>query len=189
MRLLFIECEDSFSWNVIERLPFERGQVRLVNASQAGTVHAALAEAEAVVLGPGPLDPVRAGLLPFVEGAAQRRLPTLGICLGHQALGLFFGARLCRHEPHHGKRSNVHFAPSRCFPGFTGPEEVMRYHSLGLSEVVSPLRVVARGPAGEVMAVEHESLPMAGVQFHPDSFGTPRGQELLHAFFASVGCA
>jgi anthranilate synthase/aminodeoxychorismate synthase-like glutamine amidotransferase len=188
MRLLFIECQDSFSWNVVDRLPCPREQIRMVPASDARGVLGALREATAVVIGPGPLDPLRAGLMPYVLEAAGRGLPTLGICLGHQALGVAFGADLVRGEPRHGHRAQVAFGPSRLFPSFRGEQTVMRYHSLILRGVAAPLRVVASTEAGEVMAIEHEALPMAGLQFHPDSFGTPRGEEMLRDFFVSTGC-
>ncbi len=177
-RVLFIENHDSFSWNVIDALPFERGEIVVARADQAQ-----LEGFDAVVMGPGPTDPERAGLVGLVQEIARRGLPFLGVCLGHQALGLAFGATLQRSVPSHGKRAVAHFRGTQRFVGTDGPLEVMRYHSLSLTEVKSPLRVVATLEDGTVMAVEHESLPMAGVQFHPDSFGTPRGRELLASFF------
>ena len=176
-RVLFIENHDSFSWNVIDALPFSRDEIEVVSASEA---RAALDHADVVVMGPGPTDPVRAGLIELVHEVARRRLPFLGVCLGHQALGLAFGAALIRSTPAHGKRAIAQFSGASRFPD--GPLDVMRYHSLCLTGVTSPLKVVATLADGTVMAIEHESLPMAGVQFHPDSFGTPRGRALLAAF-------
>jgi hypothetical protein len=130
------------------------------------------------------MDPVRAGLVDLVRAAARRRLPTLGVCLGHQAVGLAFGARLVETTPAHGKPGVVRFGGSRLFATPAGGLlEVMRYHSLSLVDVVPPLEVVARLEDGRVMAVEHRSLPIAGVQFHPDSFGTPGGRALVDSFF------
>lgn len=185
MRVAFVENDDSFSWNVLDALPVERAQVTV---ARGGTPEAlrALDGAAVLIIGPGPMDPERAGLLALVRAAAERRLPTLGICLGHQALGLGFGARLVRSRPAHGQRATATFSASRRFPGVTGPLEVMRYHSLSLEQVPEPLEVVARLEDGTVMAVEHRALPMAGLQFHPDSHGTPRGRELLDAFFRSL---
>jgi anthranilate synthase/aminodeoxychorismate synthase-like glutamine amidotransferase len=180
-RVLFIENHDSFSWNVIDALPFARAEIEVLGASKA---RAALDHADAVVMGPGPTDPQRAGLIELVQEIARRGLPFLGVCLGHQALGLAFGAELVRSTPAHGKRAIAKFAGSKHFP--EGELEVMRYHSLSLERVTSPLKVVASLADGTVMAIEHESLPMVGVQFHPDSFGTPRGRELLAEFFQSV---
>lgn len=177
-RVLFIESHDSFSWNVIDSLPFSRTEIEVIHAPEA---LAALERAEVVVMGPGPTDPLRAGLVGLVREVARRKLPFLGVCLGHQALGLAFGATLNRSSPAHGKRAVANFsADTRFLPG---DFEVMRYHSLSLTQVKAPLKVVATLDDGAVMAVEHESLPMAGVQFHPDSFGTPRGRELLAHWF------
>lgn len=182
-RVLFIENNDSFSWNVIDALPCPRQSIRVVRAIDA---REALAESDAVVVGPGPTDPIRAGLVEVVQEALRRHIPLLGVCLGHQALGLAFGATLKRSAPAHGKQATVRFGSSRLFQGIEGPVQVMRYHSLSLTDVKVPLRVVASHEDGTVMAIEHESLPMAGLQFHPDSFGTPRGQEILKAFFSST---
>ena len=181
MPVLFVESGDSFSWNVVDRLPLARGEV-LVRPASAGIPE----DVDAVVVGPGPRDPVRAGLVGLVEEASRRRLPTLGICLGHQAIGLAFGARLERVEPVHGKVSQVRFERSRMFAGLEGPLRVMRYHSLALARVVPPLRVVAATADGIPMAIEHEWLPMAGLQFHPDSHFTERGEELLARFFEAL---
>lgn len=183
MRIVFVENHDSFSWNVIELLPVPREEVRLVSGARALRL---LDEADALVIGPGPMDPPRAGLLELVHAAAERRLPTLGVCLGHQALGLAFGARLDRTTPAHGKRAVISFEGSRLFPSVAGRLDVMRYHSLSLVDVPPPLRVVAQLQDGTVMAIEHESLPMAGVQFHPDSWGTPRGREVIDTFFRAA---
>ena len=109
-----------------------------------------------------------------------------GICLGFQSIGLAFGASLVRTRPAHGMTSTALFTPSRLFPGFVGPQTVMRYHSLSLSAVCLPLRVVASTEDGIPMAVEHDWLPIAGVQFHPDSYATPHGTGMFEAFFESI---
>jgi anthranilate/para-aminobenzoate synthase component II len=132
------------------------------------------------------MDPVRAGLLDVVHAAARQCVPTLGVCLGHQALGLAFGAHLLKVKPAHGKQSVVTFGLSRLFPGITGPHTVMRYHSLALVDVAAPLHVVATTADGLVMAMEHAQLPMASFQFHPDSHGTPHGTRMVHAFFQAL---
>ncbi len=181
MRVLFLENHDSFSWNVVDALPFGRAEVEVRPGREPGD----LTGFDAVVVGPGPTDPVRAGLIEVIHRAAALRLPLLGICLGHQAIGLAFGASLVRTRPAHGLRDTAHFSPSRSFPGFSGAQAVMRYHSLSLSpsSLRAPLRTVAALADETPMAVEHESLPIAGLQFHPDSYATPRGRELLAAFF------
>lgn len=185
-RVLFIENHDSFSWNVIDALPFSRPQIEVLRPAEARLALERAEGVDAVVMGPGPTDPLRAGLLDLVRAVESQGLPFLGVCLGHQALGLAFGAALVRSPPAHGQRATALFSEARCFGGYQGPMEVMRYHSLSLTDVSAPLQVVATLDDGTVMAIEHRSLPMAGVQFHPDSFGTPRGRELLRSFFAAA---
>ena len=185
--VLFVENDDSFSWNVVDLLPVPRARVQVRSARQVRRAPSLLARAGAVVIGPGPRDPERAGLVGLVRDVARRRKPLLGVCLGHQALGLAFGARLIRTAPAHGVTARAVFRRSRMFPGVSGARMVMRYHSLSLSGVRAPLRVVAALADGTTMAVEHESLPMAGLQFHPDSFATPRGREMVAAFFRAAG--
>jgi anthranilate synthase/aminodeoxychorismate synthase-like glutamine amidotransferase len=185
VRVTFVENEDSFTWNVVDLLPFSRGEVRLVRGGTA-EARAACEGADAVVVGPGPMDPARAGLVELVREVVERRTPLLGICLGHQALGLAFGAKLVRSTPAHGKRAVARFSGATRFPGLEGAFEVMRYHSLSLSEVPPPLRVVAALEDGTPMAVEHAHARAAGLQFHPDSHGTPEGRAMIEAFFRGL---
>jgi anthranilate synthase/aminodeoxychorismate synthase-like glutamine amidotransferase len=143
-----------------------------------------LSSADVVVIGPGPTDPHRAGLVSLVSRSLERGLPLLGICLGHQALGLALGATLIRSTPAHGKVATMTAQGSRFLPD--GAHAVMRYHSLSLTGVPAPLHVTARLADGTVMAVEHATRPVLGLQFHPDSFGTPDGRAFVDAFFQSL---
>ena len=186
MRVLFLENEDSFSWNVVDALPFDRDDVEIRPGRVVAERLEVLRDFDAVVVGPGPKDPQRAGLIGVVQAAAVARMPLLGICLGHQAIGLAFGAKLRRSKPCHGKQSTVIFERSRLFPTSAGPHQVMRYHSLSLEGVQSPLVVVATTQDGLPMAIEHASLPIAGLQFHPDSYGTASGRQMLAEFFEAV---
>jgi anthranilate synthase/aminodeoxychorismate synthase-like glutamine amidotransferase len=185
VRVLFVENDDSFSLNVVDALPVDRKDVVVRPGREVACDSRSLDGADLVVVGPGPTDPVRAGIVGVVQAVARRRLPLLGICLGHQALGLAFGAELIRVEPVHGKQSEITFSRSRLFPSFVGRQIMMRYHSLALTGIAAPLHIIAETDDGIAMAIEHETLPMAGLQFHPDSFASPRGKELLADFF---GC-
>lgn len=177
MNVLFVENDDSFSFNVVALLP--KG-ARVVRAAEVTT----LAGVSAVVIGPGPTDPHRAGLVGLVRRVVEASVPLLGICLGHQAIGLAFGASLLRSTPAHGKVARMHVGPSRLLPA--GDHQVMRYHSLSLAKVVAPLRAIAHLEDGTVMAVEHESARVLGLQFHPDSYATPGGARFVQAFFEGV---
>jgi anthranilate synthase component II len=181
--IIFFENNDSFSWNVIDALPFSRSEIKIISPGSKDAADGSLDEARCVIIGPGPMDPARAGLIDLVLLCVEKKIPTLGICLGFQAIGMAFGAKLIHTEPVHGKRGMVRFSPSRLFPAFEGDVEVMRYHSLSLEKINTPLIDIASTPDGIPMAFEHETLPIAGFQFHPDSFGTARGTEMIHSFF------
>ncbi|MBI5266377.1 MAG: aminodeoxychorismate/anthranilate synthase component II [candidate division Zixibacteria bacterium] len=156
------------------------------NPPQAAGHQLALSDYDCLIIGPGPTDPIRAGIIDIVNQAARLQLPTLGVCLGYQAIGLAFGAQLVRTEPCHGKRSQITFHRNRMFAGVNGAHTVMRYHSLSLAQIVSPLRVIAQTDDGIPMAIEHESLPIAGLQFHPDSYATDQGRVIVAAFFQGM---
>ncbi|MBM4778313.1 MAG: aminodeoxychorismate/anthranilate synthase component II [Archangiaceae bacterium] len=176
MRVVFVENDDSFSFNVVDLLPEGVEVVRGPTPS--------VLSADAVVIGPGPTDPHRAGLVQLVKQLVTAEVPVLGVCLGHQALGLAFGATLVRSTPAHGKVATMQVSGSRFLP--SGRHEVMRYHSLSVTNLPAPLRVVGRLDDGTVMALEHETAPFLGLQFHPDSYATPRGPEFVEAFFRSL---
>ena len=182
-RVVFFENNDSFSWNVIDALPFSRSEINIVQHTSPEQIGEVLKNASCAIIGPGPMDPIRTGLTDTVRFCSEMKIPTLGICLGFQAIGMAFGSKLVRSRPVHGKRSVINFSESRFFPDFIGDVEVMRYHSLSLESMKSPIRSIAETPEGIPMALEHETLPIAGFQFHPDSFATLRGREMIHSFF------
>jgi anthranilate synthase/aminodeoxychorismate synthase-like glutamine amidotransferase len=176
--VLFVENDDSFSFNVVDLLP---SSAQVVRAAQA---LALLPSATALVIGPGPTDPLRAGLVELTRQALAHGIPLLGVCLGHQALGLACGASLQRSTPVHGKRSTMSVRGSKWLPD--GSTSVMRYHSLSLAKVVPPLRVTGVLDDGTVMMVEHDTALAVGFQFHPDSYATDQGPEFVAAFFRRV---
>lgn len=143
---------------------------------------------EAIVVSPGPCTPSESGVTMDLIHRFHTSKPILGICLGHQALGLYFGANLQKAiVPMHGKTSIINILKaSSLFEGLGEKIEVMRYHSLVLSDVKSPLTVIARTNSQEIMAIQHESLPIAGVQFHPESILTVYGLNILKNWFESI---
>jgi len=186
VRVLLLENDDSYSWNVVDCLRRCGAEVAIEPGRARERARARHRECDAIVIGPGPLDPIRAGLVEAVHDAIGAGLPLLGICLGHQAIGLAFGAKLLRSEPAHGVQSTLQFRGSRFFGAagspLAAPTPVMRYHSLALDDLRAPLRATAHSEDGVLMALEHETLPIAGLQFHPDSFATPLGREMVAAF-------
>ncbi len=144
---------------------------------------------EAVVLSPGPGTPADSGICPQIVRELGRRLPILGVCLGHQTIGEVFGGTVAR-APRlmHGKTSPVFHDGSSLFAGIPSPFEATRYHSLIVLESTLPeeIRVTARTEEGEVMALAHQHLPIFGVQFHPESILTLHGKTLLANFVDQV---
>ena len=150
-----------------------------------------LSHHDAVLVSPGPGDPADAGAsIAVVTNAAERRLPLLGVCLGHQAIGAAYGGRVV-HAPElmHGMTSEVRHDDSILFAGLPDPFTATRYHSLAVDEASLPSEIVvtARTESGVVMALAHRSLPMWGVQFHPESILTVGGHRLLGNWLEAAG--
>jgi anthranilate synthase/aminodeoxychorismate synthase-like glutamine amidotransferase len=135
-----------------------------------------------IILSPGPETPLQAGITMDVVKHFHDKAPILGVCLGHQALGMYFGAQLI-HAPHpmHGKTSEVSFTPHPIFEGLQNPFTVMRYHSLAVSNFEGTgLQAIAHSTDDNtIMALAHETYPCIGVQFHPESIGTANGLQIL----------
>lgn len=143
---------------------------------------------DSIIISPGPRTPQQAGITSALIRAFYNRKPILGICLGHQAIGEFFGAQLVKaQKPMHGKTSVVTHNGHFLFKGLPQQFEVMRYHSLVLNNVTeTSLQVLAETTEGEVMGVAHPELPIVGVQFHPESILTPNGLQLLRNWFQGI---
>lgn len=134
-----------------------------------------------IIISPGPETPLQAGICMDVIGHFHDKLPILGICLGHQALGMYFGAKLVHaNEPMHGKTSEVVHNGDVLFNNISSPFKVMRYHSLALERLEGTgLSAVAHTADDTIMAMKHERFPSAGIQFHPESVGTNDGLQML----------
>ena len=182
MRLLLLDNFDSFTYNLLDYLR-QLGCEVIVRRNDAPLDELQALEPGAVVLSPGPGTPAKAGNLLAVIEAFQARLPILGVCLGHQALGEFFGAEVGRGQrPMHGKVSEITWTvPDVLWQGLPACMPVTRYHSLVLRDlppVLETLAVTADASA-EIMALRHRTLPLHGVQFHPEALLTPHGLALL----------
>ena len=192
--LLVLDNYDSFTYNLVQYAG-ELGAEPVVYRNDALDVAQALALGpEAIVISPGPCTPREAGIsVPLVLAAAQAVIPLLGVCLGHQSIGEAFGGAVVRAERlMHGKTTLVAHTGGTLFEGLPSPFEVMRYHSLVVSplDFPAPLEITAwsndRPPGSEIMALRHRTLPIHGVQFHPESVGTDSGKRILANFLRSA---
>jgi anthranilate synthase component 2 len=183
--ILLIDNYDSFTFNLVHFLG-DVGAQCAVWRNDALSVEQALALApEAIVLSPGPCTPNEAGICLKLIEAAAGRIPILGVCLGHQAIGQAFGGEVVRAPaPMHGKTSRIHHAGTDILDGLPNPFTATRYHSLIVDRDSLPPALVATAwtEDGIVMALRHRALPVFGVQFHPESIASEGGHEILANF-------
>ncbi len=185
--ILLIDNYDSFTFNLVHFLG-ELGAVCEVHRNDRLTVQQALAlRPEAIVLSPGPCTPNDAGICLDLITAAAGRVPVLGVCLGHQAIGQAFGGRVVRASgPMHGKTSLIAHEGTDLFEGLPSPFQATRYHSLVVeAESLPPVLLpTARTQDGVIMGFRHRHFPIFGVQFHPESIASEHGHALLGNFLA-----
>ena len=183
MRVLVIDNYDSFTYNLVQYLGELGAELEVVRNDQADVEELLGRGVDRVVVSPGPCTPVQAGIsLEVVRRFPQAGIPTLGVCLGHQALAQAFGGAVIRHQPVHGKTGVIEHDGRSVYRGLPSPLVVGRYHSLIVAEELPDcLEVSARGD-GVVMGIRHRELPAEGVQFHPESVLTEEGMPLLANF-------
>jgi anthranilate synthase/aminodeoxychorismate synthase-like glutamine amidotransferase len=183
MRVLVIDNYDSFTYNLVQHLGELGAKVEVVR-NDVAELDALLARApDRLVISPGPCTPAQAGVSVAAALAFPRAgVPTLGVCLGHQALVEACGGRVVRGEPVHGKDADVEHDGRSLFAGLPTPLRAGRYHSLVADPALPDELEVSATHEDVVMAVRHRELPAEGVQFHPESILTPRGKELLANF-------
>lgn len=188
--ILMIDNYDSFTWNLVHYFG-QLGQAVEVHRNDQITVDAIIAKSpKGVVLSPGPCDPDKAGICLELVRRMSARTPIFGVCLGHQAIGQAFGGLIVRAPvPMHGKVSAISHQGDGVFAGLPGRFLATRYHSLTIApeDLPEDLIVTARSDDGVIMGVQHRSLPVHGVQFHPESIATERGHDLLRNFLRVAG--
>jgi anthranilate synthase/aminodeoxychorismate synthase-like glutamine amidotransferase len=183
MKVLVLDNYDSFTYNLVQYLGELGSDVRAIRNDHATVDELLSGGYERCVISPGPCTPDEAGIsLEVARRLPEAGIPTLGVCLGHQALAQAFGGKVVLHEPVHGKATTIEHDGRTIFEGLPAPLTVGRYHSL----VVDPqlpdcLESSARG-GGVLMALRHRELPAEGVQFHPESVLTDEGKKLLQNF-------
>jgi para-aminobenzoate synthetase component 2 len=191
--ILVVDNHDSFVHTLVGYIEQLGADTVMVEADAVADADAAIAGFEAVLISPGPGSPARAGAsIAVVRAAAREGMPLLGVCLGHQAIGEAFGARV-DHAPElmHGIVSRVHHDGDPLYTGLPDPFEATRYHSLAIEpdSVPQELVVTSHTPSGVIMGVRHRELPIQGVQFHPESVLTQGGHRLLGNWLTDVGYA
>ncbi len=187
--ILMIDNYDSFTYNLVQYLD-QLGEEVVVRRNDAITLDEIGAmNPEAIFLSPGPCSPERAGITVNVVRRFHRRVPLMGVCLGHQAIGHAFGGRVVRAgKVMHGKTSPILNDGRTIFKGLPSPFPAGRYHSLIVERESLPdcLEVSAETEEGEIMGLRHRTLPVEGIQFHPESILTPGGKRIIRNFLQFI---
>jgi anthranilate synthase component II len=186
--ILVIDNYDSFTFNLVHYLMELGAEVEVVRNDAMSAAQALSSGAEAFLISPGPKTPNEAGIcLDLVAACAEAERPLLGVCLGHQTIGQHFGGKVVRGGLMHGKTSPVTHDGSGVFAGLPSPFTATRYHSLVVEDIPAGLLVNATSDDGHVMGFRHVTLPIHGVQFHPESIATEYGHEMLANFMRAAG--
>jgi anthranilate synthase/aminodeoxychorismate synthase-like glutamine amidotransferase len=183
VRVLVLDNYDSFTYNLVQYLGELGAEIEVVRNDHATVDELLLRGYDRVIVSPGPCTPNEAGIsLEAVRRFPGAKVPTLGVCLGHQALVQAWGGKVIRHEPIHGKTTSIAHDGKTIFRGLQDPLEVGRYHSLVVDPNLPDCFERSAFGGQVVMAVRHRELPAEGVQFHPESVLTEQGRELLSNF-------
>jgi len=183
--ILMIDNYDSFTWNLVQYLGELGAEVKVFRNDQVSEAEIAKLRPEAIVISPGPCTPNEAGISVAAIRAFAGKIPILGVCLGHQAIGQAFGGEIVHAgRVMHGKLSKISHTGRGVFRGLPNPFSATRYHSLAIRRATLPdcLEVTAESEDGEIMGVRHREMEVEGVQFHPESFLTEHGHALLKNF-------
>jgi len=183
--LIVIDNYDSFTYNLVQALGMLGADIKVVRNDEATVEEIDSWAPDHLLISPGPGTPSSAGISVAAIRHFAGRIPVLGVCLGHQSIGVAFGARIIRADRlMHGKTSMIKHDERGVYRGLPNPFEAMRYHSLLVDEATLPycLTVTARSEQDELMGFRHREFPVEGVQFHPESIMTPEGINLLKNF-------
>jgi anthranilate synthase component 2 len=188
LRILLLDNYDSFTYNLYQYLSELGAEVDVERNDEIDVEEIAARSYAGIVISPGPSRPENAGVTLAVIQAFGPQLPILGVCLGHQAIGLAYGGEVVTVEPVHGKRSAVDHRGQGVFEDLPTPIEAGRYHSLAVARASLPevLEVTATSPDGLVMGLRHREHPVQGIQFHPESILTDEGMTLLGTWLRSL---
>ena len=188
MRLLMVDNYDSFTYNLVQYLGELGAEVDVVRNDETDVEGLLSRKGDGLVISPGPGTPDDAGVsMAAIEAFAAAGVPVFGVCLGHQSIGQVYGGNVVRAKSiMHGKLSTVAHDGKGVFEGLPQDFDATRYHSLVIEESSMPdvLEITARTPDGEIMGVRHKTLPIEGVQFHPESIMTGEGKGLLANFLS-----
>lgn len=188
--ILLLDNYDSFTYNLLHYLEEEGASVQVERNDALSADEAIARNPDAIVLSPGPCDPPKAGICLDLITKAAGRIPILGVCLGHQAIGEAFGGQVVRAlECMHGKLSTIRHTGAGIFEGLPDRFEATRYHSLIVERESLPacLDITAQTDDGVIMGMQHKELPVFGVQFHPESIASQHGHDLLRNFLKIAG--
>jgi anthranilate synthase component II len=182
--IVLIDNYDSFTFNLVHYLGALGADVVVHRNDKIASAAVIDSDPDAIVLSPGPCTPNEAGICLDLIGKAAPVIPILGVCLGHQAIGQAFGGKVVRAAPVHGKVSEIRHSGTGVFRGINGPLKATRYHSLVVERASMPRELIVNAETGDclVMGLEHASLPVHGVQFHPESIASEHGHLLLTNF-------
>src|SRR6202158_831667 len=184
LKVAAVDNYDSFTLNTVHPIGMLGAEVELHRNDKITVDALAAARPDAIVISPGPCTPNEAGISLEVVERLGERVPILGVCLGHQAIGAAYGGDVVRAPPMHGKLSTIKHKGQGVFRGINAPFEATRYHSLVVKRDTLPadLKVTAETDDGLVMAMSHKKYPVHGVQFHPESIASEHGQTILKNF-------
>ncbi len=185
--LLMIDNYDSFTYNLVQYFMELRQEVKVFRNDEITVEQIKVLAPQCIVISPGPCTPNEAGISVETIQKFSGKIPLLGVCLGHQSIGQAFGGKIIRAKTlMHGKTSMIHHNGRGVFKGIENPFEATRYHSLVIEKTSLPdcLEITAWTDDGEIMGVQHKTLAVEGIQFHPESILTKEGKKILANFLA-----